>query len=137
MAQQYQNRLMSMITWVLSLAMLSQLSIWPCCDLWCMSQMRVRSHVAVAVVQTGSCLSDQTPSLGTSICHRCGPKTNKNTMEQLKTIVQIVYSSALELSHLQDSLLDENSCCKIIYLCSVISMLGIFKCADVKIYFYT
>ena len=77
MAQKYQNQLVSMITWVQSPAMLSQLSIWHCRDLWCRSQMRVGSHVAVAVVYTGSCISDWTPSLGTSICHRCGPKTNK------------------------------------------------------------
>ena len=34
--------------------------------------------VAVAVVQAGSCSSDQTPSLGTSICRGCGPKETKN-----------------------------------------------------------
>ena len=36
--------------------------------------MRLRSCVAVAVVQAGSCGSDAIPSLGTSIGHPCGPK---------------------------------------------------------------
>ena len=34
----------------------------------CRSQMRLRSHVAVAVAQAGGYSSDLTPSLGTSIC---------------------------------------------------------------------
>ena len=38
--------------------------------------MRLRSHVAVAVVEAGSCSSDWTPSLGPSTCLRCGPKNN-------------------------------------------------------------
>ena len=39
--------------------------------------MRLRSHVAVAVVQAGRCSSDSTPRLGTSICRRGGPKKKK------------------------------------------------------------
>ena len=31
----------------------------------------------VAVAMAGSCTSDSTPSLGTSICHGCGPKKQK------------------------------------------------------------
>ena len=37
--------------------------------------MELRSRVAVAVA--GSCSSNLTPSLGTSICHGCGPKKSK------------------------------------------------------------
>uniref|UniRef100_A0A8D0SIM2 Lipid-binding serum glycoprotein C-terminal domain-containing protein n=1 Tax=Sus scrofa TaxID=9823 RepID=A0A8D0SIM2_PIG len=37
----------------------------------------LRSGVAVALVYAGSCSSDSTPSLGTSICHECGPKKTK------------------------------------------------------------
>ena len=33
--------------------------------------------VAVAVAVAGSCSSSLTPSLGTSMCHRCGPKKTK------------------------------------------------------------
>ena len=31
----------------------------------------------IAVIQAGSCSSDLTPSLGTFICHRCGPKKKR------------------------------------------------------------
>ena len=40
-------------------------------------QLRSCVVVAVAVAVAGSCSSDSTPSLGTSICHRCGPKKTK------------------------------------------------------------
>ena len=45
------------------LAPLSGLVIWHCCELWCMSKMKLRSHVAVE--QAGSCSSDSTPRLET------------------------------------------------------------------------
>ena len=38
----------------------------------------------MAVVQDGSCSSEQTPSLGTSIYHRCSPKKNKKKKKQNK-----------------------------------------------------
>ena len=77
-AQQKQTQLGSMRMRVRSLASLSGLRIHHCCELWCRSQMQLRSRVAVAVVQAGSCSSDSTPSLGTSICCRCGPKKAKS-----------------------------------------------------------
>ena len=61
-----------------SLASLSGLRIWHCCELWCGSQMRFRSCIAVALVEAGRCSSDWTPSLGTSMCCECGPKKAKN-----------------------------------------------------------
>ena len=64
---------------VRSLALLSRLGIWPCHELWCGSQTRLRSCVAVALAQTGGYSSDLTPSLGTSICHGCGPRKDKKT----------------------------------------------------------
>ena len=39
--------------------------------------MQLGAHVAVAVVQTGSCSSDLTPSLGTSMGQVCSPKNTK------------------------------------------------------------
>ena len=45
-----------------------------CRELWCRSQTWLESGVAVAVTQAGSCSSDLTPSLGTSLCHGYGPK---------------------------------------------------------------
>ena len=53
------------------------LRIWHCCELWCRSQRRLISWVAVAVAKASSCSSNLTPSLGTSICHRRGPKKKK------------------------------------------------------------
>ena len=54
----------------------------PCCrELWCRSQMHLRSHVAVA--SASSCNSNWTPSLGTSICCRCGPAKQKQTSQGL------------------------------------------------------
>ena len=60
--------------WVRSLASLSGLRIQHSCELWCRSQMLLRSWVAVALAKAGSCSSDLIPSLGTSMCHRCGPR---------------------------------------------------------------
>ena len=54
------------------------LSILHCHELWCRSQMQVRYSIAVAVAQAGSHSSYLTPGLGTSICHICGPKKQKN-----------------------------------------------------------
>ena len=45
-----------------SLALLSELGIWHCCELWCRSQIWLGSLVAVAVAQAGSCSSHLTPS---------------------------------------------------------------------------
>ena len=44
--------------------------------------MRLRSGVAVAVVQAGSCTSHSTPGLGPSI--RCGPKKKKKRKKEKK-----------------------------------------------------
>ena len=40
--------------------------------------MQLGNHIVVAVVEAGSCSSKLTPSLGTSIGHRCGPNEQKN-----------------------------------------------------------
>ena len=65
----------AMRTWVPSLASLS--GIQRCHELRCRLQTRLRSHVAVAVVQAGSCSSSSTPGLGTSLCCQCSPKKAK------------------------------------------------------------
>ena len=59
--------------WVPSLALLSGLRIWRYHELWCRLQMGLRSGAAVAVVEASGYSSHLTLSLGTSICHRCGP----------------------------------------------------------------
>ena len=57
--------------------LLSVLRIWRCRELWCRSQMWLRSCIAVAVAVAGSCSLDLTPSLGTSICCRWNPKKQR------------------------------------------------------------
>ena len=66
-----------MKTRVQSLASLSGLRIWRCLELWSRSQTQLGSQVTVAVAQASSYSSNSTPSLGTSICWRCGPKETK------------------------------------------------------------
>ena len=77
MVQQKQIQLGTMRLQVRSLALLSGLRIWWCRELWCWSQTRLGSGVAVAVVQAGSRSSNSTPNLGTSICRECSPKKQK------------------------------------------------------------
>ena len=60
-----------------SLASLSGLRIWHCHALWCRSQIRLRCCIAVAVAVTDICSPNSTPSLGTSICRKWGPKKQK------------------------------------------------------------
>ena len=72
-----------MRTRVQSLASLSGLRIWYCHELWCGLQMWLRSGVAVAVVQVGSCSSNSTLNLGgTSICCGCGLEKEKHQLKQ-------------------------------------------------------
>ena len=59
------------------LALLSGLRIRGFRELWCRLQMRLGSSVAVAVAKASGCSSDSTPSLGTSMCHGCGPKEQR------------------------------------------------------------
>ena len=51
-----------------------------CCKLQCRLQRQLGSHVAVAVVQAGSCSFASTPGLGTSIRQGCGPKKTKKIL---------------------------------------------------------
>ena len=69
--------LVSMRVQVWSLGSLSGLRIWHCHKLWCRSQTRLGSGITVAVEYAGGCTSDVTPSPGTSICLRHGPKKAK------------------------------------------------------------
>ena len=48
--------------------------------------MRLELHVAAAVAQAGSCSSDSTPNLGTSICHGCGSKKPKKKKKKKKYV---------------------------------------------------
>ena len=79
MVQRKQIRLGTMRLQVQSLASLSGLRIRCCRELWCRLQIQLRSGVAVAMVWAGGYSSDWTPSLGTSMCCGCSPKTSKQT----------------------------------------------------------
>ena len=74
-AQQKRICLASMKMQVRSLALPSEIRIWLCHELQCRLQAWLGSCVAVAVASSYS--SNLTPSLGTSICHECGPKKEK------------------------------------------------------------
>ena len=71
-----------MDTKVWSLASLIGLGIQWCHKLWCGLQMRLGSCIVMAVVSASGYSSDLTPTLGTSICHRCGPKKEKKKKKQ-------------------------------------------------------
>ena len=73
---------MSARKWVRSLASITGLRIWCCCKPQRRLQTWLASGVAVAVVQVGSCSSDSTLSLGTSICRECSPKKKKKYKKQ-------------------------------------------------------
>ena len=74
MAQQKQIRLETMRLQVQSLVSLSGLRIGCCHELWCRSQTWLRY----------GCSPDLTPRVGTSICHRCIPKKQKNKNQKKK-----------------------------------------------------
>ena len=63
-------------------SILSGLRIRGCCELWCRSQTWLGSGVAEALVKAGSCSSDWTPSLGTSIYHGCSPEKTKKQQQK-------------------------------------------------------
>ena len=86
MAQWKRIQLGTMKLWVRSLVLLSGLRIQHCRELWCRSQTLLGSCVAVAVAEASSYSSNQTPSLGTSICQGCSPKKQKNNSNNVETL---------------------------------------------------
>ena len=82
-AAQWLMNLTSMCEDVRSLTLLSGLRIQHCLELWYKLETWLRSRVAV--VQASSCSSNSTPSLGSSICHRCGPKKTKDKERKNKS----------------------------------------------------
>ena len=66
------------------LALLNGLRIQHCSEQWCRLQMRLGSCVVVALAQASRNSSDQTPSLGSSICHGCGPKKKTKRQKEKK-----------------------------------------------------
>ena len=62
---------------VQSLASISGLRIWHCCEMWCRLQTRLEFHIACGCGIGQWLQSDSVPSLGTSICLRGSPKNTK------------------------------------------------------------
>ena len=87
--------------WLWSLASLSGLRIWRYHDLWYRSQMQLRSCLAVAVRQPSNCSSDSTPSLGTSVCHGCGPRNQKKKRKKKNCSVFILLHVVVQFSQPQ------------------------------------
>ena len=84
MAQWKQIQLGTTRLRVQSLASLSKLRIQHCSELWCRSQKWLRSGIAVALAQACIYSSDSTPTLGTSICHRCSmPQKDKKKVIEM------------------------------------------------------
>ena len=63
--------------------LLSGSGIQCCSELWCKSQTWLGSGVAVTVVLASSCSFNSTPRLGTSTCHRYGPKKTNKTNKKI------------------------------------------------------
>lgn len=62
---------------------LSGLRILHCCKLWHRPMMQLRSSVYVAMIEAGTCSSDLTPSLETSIGHRSSLKKKKCSLDYI------------------------------------------------------
>ena len=79
--------------------MLSGLRIQRCHELWRRLQMRLGSCIAVAVAWATSCSSDETSSLGTSICHESGPSNGKkrHTHKKEGTLPKTFYDATITL----------------------------------------
>ena len=75
---------------VRSLALPGGLRIRRCRELWCRFQTPLGSHIAVAVAQACGYSSDQTPSLGTSICHGCSPRKDKKKKKKKGTAIETI-----------------------------------------------
>ena len=75
------TQLVYMMMRVQSLVSLSGLRIRYCHKLQCRLRMQLGSGITVAVAYTDCSSSDLTPRLGTSMCHRFGPKKEKKNRE--------------------------------------------------------
>ena len=77
MAQQVKDLTLSVRMRAPFLASLSGSRIRRCRELQCRLKMQVGSGISVAVAQVYSCSSHSSPSLGTSMCCRCGHRKKR------------------------------------------------------------
>ena len=110
MAQRKGIQLVSMRLWVQFLASLIGSGIQRYCELRCRAQMQLGSRVvvAMAVAWASSCSSYSTPSLGTSICHGCGPRKKKKEKDTKSILSNTSFKTSVSLLifHLHDLSLD-------------------------------
>ena len=66
------------------LALISGSGIQCCCEVWYRSQMRLRSRIAMAVVQANGYSSDLTPSLGTPYATGVALKSKQTKNKKIK-----------------------------------------------------
>ena len=92
-AQWLTNPTRNMRLRVRSLALLSGLGSRHCHELCCRLKTWLGSGIAVALAQASSKSSNQTSSLGTSICRGCGPKRTKRHTHSQKDVSRAVVSS--------------------------------------------
>ena len=83
------TRLASMRTQAQSLALLSELRIWYCCELWCRLQKQLGSCVVVAVVQANNYSSDSTIAWKTPCASGMALKSKKMKSKKIKSILNI------------------------------------------------
>ena len=72
-----------------SLALFSELRVGCCHEVWYRSQTRLRSGIARTAVLAGGYSSYLTPSLGTSICRKCGSKETRKEKKKLMVAVEL------------------------------------------------
>ena len=89
-----------MKTQVQSVSSLSGLRIQYCHELWCSLQMWLGSLIAVAVVEAGSCSSNLTSSLGTSICHNSKKTKTQNKTKNLIDSINYYLIPLVKISHI-------------------------------------
>ena len=86
---------MSVRVQVRTLASFSGLRIRCFQELWCRSQMWLVSGIAMTMASAGSCSSESTPSLGTSIRCRCSCKKKKSKKRKRKRPLILTRASTL------------------------------------------
>ena len=93
-AQWKRIRTVSMRMWVRSLALLSGLGIWRCCELWCSSQTRLGS--CIAVLWRRPAATAPIIPLAWEPPYAMGPALKKKTKDQKKKKIQMLWLNQVD-----------------------------------------